>query len=301
MRSLKSVVVGALAATIVFGGIQVVSAVTSNKEITACADKKTGVMRYTKKSCKKSETKLVFNTQGVPGAVGAIGATGATGLAGPAGSDGVNATLKISEQSVCGDDGASLCEVGARGPGGGRIFFIDYNDQYPNYDYLEAAPTDAGFADDAVKGAWSTSVANCGWNQGMSCVTETVYTETGPALAALKGSHRGVFGGITATARIIERHGETPKNQYAAGVADEYVSPLFRGATKSDWYLPSHRELELMRQNLNEAGLGNFVYDIYWSSSEHTPAMPWGQYFDIGFGLDAMKLNSLFVRPVRAF
>ena len=31
-------------------------------------------------------------------------------------------------------------KVGQRGPGGGVIFFVDYNNEYARFNYLEAAP-----------------------------------------------------------------------------------------------------------------------------------------------------------------
>ena len=70
MKTMKTVLVGAMSAVIVFGGIEVTSALTTNKEIKVCADKTTGAMRYTTKSCKRTETALILNTQGPAGATG---------------------------------------------------------------------------------------------------------------------------------------------------------------------------------------------------------------------------------------
>ncbi len=44
---------------------------------------------------------------------------------------------------TCGANGTSACKIGTKGPGGGWIFFVDYNDQFSGFDYLEAAPTGA--------------------------------------------------------------------------------------------------------------------------------------------------------------
>ena len=291
MKSLKSVVVGALAAVVVFGGIQVVAAVTTNKEIKVCANKQTGGMRYTTKSCnKKLETTIVFNSQGVSGVAGAKGETGTTGVKGDTGAAGTagakgevgaagGSGSTFISQSICGTDGATLCKVGVQGSGGGLIFFVDYNDEYPIYNYLEAAPADATFADgpdadtDPDKGGvWATTFPGCGVLQDTGCQTESIYSETGTALAALLGNGRVVFGGIDATARIVARHGSTAKNLYAAGVADDYVSPSFRGTTKSDWFLPSKGELNLVQAKLCEAGVGGFDSFYYWSSSENSGA-----------------------------
>jgi hypothetical protein len=72
--------------------------------------------------------------------------TGPAGPQGAAGSAGESA-VKIAEQSVCfdpnDDSGPKLCKIGMTGPGGGIVFFIDYFDQYPGFDYLELAPSEA--------------------------------------------------------------------------------------------------------------------------------------------------------------
>ncbi len=358
MKSLKSVVVGALAAVVVFGGIQVVSGVTDNKQIKACANKKSGVMRYTTKSCKKTERMLVFNSLGVPGVSGAKGDTGTKGDIGTAGTNGTagakgdtgvagtngtagaagtngaghgsacvvgincvegvfnlvgatgatgatgtNTTVKITELSICGADGATLCKVGVIGPGGGLIFFVDYDDQYAGFNYLEAAPADATFASAAVQGWWATTVAGCGTGLSTSCQTGTIYTETGATLIALQARHRGVGGGADATIRIVARHGATAANTYAAGVADAYESPTFRSSTKADWFLPSKGELTLMQANLNEAGVGGFAIAAYWSSSESAASNAWIQYATTGLYLSTLRDSNsgVAVRPVRSF
>ena len=89
-----------------------------------------------------------MNQTGAVGANGYTGAAGAkvdTGAAGTNGTNGTNATVAIAQQSVCDgiDDDTTaneLCKIDITGPGGGHIFFVDYNDQYAGFDYLEAAP-----------------------------------------------------------------------------------------------------------------------------------------------------------------
>ena len=133
-------IVGVLAGVAVGGGAGVFAA-SSKKTVTVCADKKTNVLRYAKNGkCAKTETKVVLNQTGAKGATGAAGAKGDTGTAGANGTNGTNATVAITQQSICGAGGTSLCKVGMTGPGGGLIFFVDYNDQYAGLDYLEAAP-----------------------------------------------------------------------------------------------------------------------------------------------------------------
>ena len=59
--------------------------------------------------------------------------------------------------------GSDACKIGAIGLGGGWIFFVDKDDEYPGFTYLEAAPTDI------PNGAWcsntTTSIsAVAGWS-----------------------------------------------------------------------------------------------------------------------------------------
>jgi len=291
--------VGVLAGVTVGGGVGVIAA-SSTKSVTVCANKKTNVLRYAKNGkCAKTETKVVLNQ------TGATGTKGDTGAAGAKGDAGVNATLAITQQSVC--DGSDVdtvanevCKIGMTGPGGGLIFFVDYDNEYATYDYLEAAPTDGVFALSATTGVWATTTPKCGAAapQATNCQTETIYTETGVGLAAIRGLHRGLFGGKVATAAIVARHdvGVFFKNLYAAGVADDYTT-----ATASDWWLPSKDELQKMQENLNNKGVGGFASGSYWSSSEVGANLAWVQNFYDGFQYYNDKPGRSYVRPVRAF
>ena len=318
-RSIAAVLlVGVLAGVTVGGGVGVFAA-SSKKTVTVCANKKTNVLRYAKNGkCVKTETKVVLNQKGVAGAkgdtgaagakgdTGAAGAKGDTGAAGTNGTNGTNGTLAIAQQSVC--DGSDtdtianeVCKVGMTGPGGGLIFFVDYNDEYATYDYLEVAPADAVYALSASTGVWATTATTCGpAPRNTDCQAGSIYTETGVALATIKGSHRGLFGGKAGTAAIVDRMNTgipTAKNTYAAGVADDYVSPNGTG----DWWLPSKDELQKMQENLNNKGVGGFASDAYWSSSEKDAANAWVQSFNNGYQGFSNKGNDWYVRPVRAF
>jgi hypothetical protein len=193
------------------------------------------------------------------------------------------------------------CKIGMTGPGGGLIFFVDYNDQYARYDYLEAAPTDGVFASGTSTGVWATTNPACGASSNASCQTNSIYTETGAALATIKGLHRGLFGGQAATEAIIAKHSLVALNLYAAGVADSYTAPSFNGVTKSDYYLPTKDEGELMQKNLNNVGVGGFMDGEYWSSSESDAGFAWRQGFLSGRQGNVGKSTTIYVRPVRRF
>ena len=82
----------------------------------------------------------------------------------------------------------------------------------------------------------------------------------------------------------------------------------------SDWFLPSRDELNLMWTNLADSdstgsnsgvtdsgNLGNFSDDVYWSSSEYGSNGAWIQYFNDGGQGHRNKVNTYYVRAVRAF
>ena len=331
---------GVLAGVTVGGGVGVIAA-SSTKTVTVCANKKTNMLRYAKngKCVTKTETKVSLNQTvdvlGAPGAAGAkgdagavgakgdAGAVGAKGDAGAKGTDGTagtkgdagaNATFAITQLSVCdGSDADSvaneLCKIGMTGPGGGLIFFVDFNDQYATYNYLEAAPSDGVFGLDPRAGQWSTNTAQCGGTtpQAADCQGNTIHLSqgysffvplSGVALQTVLGLHRGLFGGKAATELIVARNdaGGATKNLYAAGVADDYSTQ-----TASDWWLPSNDELQKMLQNLNNKGVGGFDLGIYWSSSEYYGDKAWGLSFKTGLQEPFSKSEALYVRPVRAF
>ena len=208
------------------------------------------------------------------------------GDTGAAGTNGTNATVAITQQSICGVGGTSLCKIGMTGPGGGLIFFVDYNDQYAGFDYLEAAPQ-----------GWSNGLlnVNLGGVTGETAGTATVDPEmkwcsdTSSLLGLNAWDKRavGIGGTNTTTADITCTSG-----------AVQAASDLELGG-KDDWVLGSLGEMKLMYDNLQ--GVGGFSTDTYWSSSEGAANNAWTQLFYNGFQGNGTKYNSYYVRPVRAF
>ena len=165
-------------------------------------------------------------------------------------------------------------KIGARGPGGGFIFFVDYYDQYRGFTYLEAAPTDA-----------STAVAWCD-----NTTTSTPVATGWAANAVGKGqANTDAMLGVCSSG--------------AANIADKYIAPN----GKADWFLPSMGEAMLMYTNLRQAGVGGFAGVVgfasgsYWSSTELDSGTAWVQGFFSGYQYIDGKHDSLRVRAVRAF
>jgi len=288
-KHLRSIVVGALAAVVAFGGIQVVSAVTSPNEITVCVNKKDGRMNFSKsgKCDSKTQIKMLLNRQGPTGATGLAGATGsagaagatgsagaagATGSAGAAGASGANVNSLV--KNICGANGITACAVGLLGPGGGIVFMTPATLGNTTGKFYEAAPASwSGGADPRV--AWCNNVT------GPLGVVEILGT----------GSMRGAE--LSAVMLGVCTSG-------AANRADEY-SVTRSSVVYADWFLPSKGELNAMYTNLRQAGVGGFAADFYWSSSEGGAGTAWNQLFDGGSQANNNKSNTDSVRPVRSF
>jgi hypothetical protein len=280
--------VGVLAGVTVGGGVGVIAA-SSTKSVTVCANKKTNVLRYAKNGkCAKTETKVVLNqtgANGISGATGAKGDTGAAGAKGDAGTagtngtNGTNATVAITQQSICGAGGTSLCKVGMTGPGGGLIFFVDYNDQYPGFDYLEAAPEE--------------------------CQSSTSRSSDSSEVLAARGwAAQAVGQGQANTTAILAVFGSDTTSDNAAKYADALASGVPGGCvtSKDDWFLGSLGEMMLMYTNLRQAGVGGFYSGYYWSSSEVDGSAAWLQNFEYGGqSSNSTRTDLNPVRPVRAF
>ena len=300
MKFTKSVVAGVLLMLVVFGGIQVASGVTSPRYVGLCVEKKTGAVRVVRpnQSCTTAERFTIVNSQGSTGAIGATGPAGATGVAGatgpagvagatgPAGATGAGATgasgVKITELSICGAGGNILCTVGSIGPGGGHIFFVDYQDQYSGFNYLEAAPI---LCSDYIYKLWSTDVTN--------------------SLTAASGwTSRAVGAGQANTTAIVNGGGGvTPDTTGAAAYANDLSSAVGGDCvtTKDDWFIGSLGEMKLMYDNLQGVGVGDFELSNYWSSSQENGSNALYLSFIGGTTTLASKNVTHLVRPVRDF
>jgi hypothetical protein len=308
LSRLTAFTLGVIVTAVSVSAVSYVNAL-NDKPITACADRKTGVMRYIDKGrCKRTERALTWNQVGPQGLQGIQGTKGDMGAVG---TPGANTRLAITELSICGENGATLCTIGSRGPGGGLIFYVDYNDQYPGFNYLEAAPTEPMFIDGPddgtepdFRGPWATALpVVCRPNVEGPCATESLF----PLLTRDEEEvqSRNLANGVAMTQLVVSLHPGAAKNSYAAGIAEDYVSPTFRGSVKTDWYLPSTGAMEKIQANLIESGLGGFTItsDGYWTSS------PIGDYPLEAYAWDTYQgdrhsvplSHGGLVRPIRAF
>jgi len=214
---------------------------------------------------------------GPAGPQGPAGAAGANGATGPAGANGIAAPIATGANCIL-----TKCtyKIGDTGPGGGTIFFVDYNNRYSGFDYLEAAPKSC----EAQK-AWSS--------------------DTTHSLLAVNGwAALAVGSGQTNTTAMLA-NGATNYIGDTSGAAfysDALASGVPAGCvtSKDDWFLGSLGEMKLMFENLY--GVGDFVGSGYFSSSQGSGTSGYYQYFGGSGGQGTTtKSSTYYVRPVRAF
>jgi hypothetical protein len=107
----------------------------------------------------------------------------------------------------------------------------------------------------------------------------------------VNAARNGFGAGMYDTERIIAAQGT---GNYAAEVSANYS-----GGNFGDWYLPSKHELNLLY--LQQAAVGGFAGETYWSSSEAGEGFAWQQFFNTGFQYDGIKSGAFCVRAIRAF
>lgn len=99
--------------------------------------------------------------------------------------------------------------------------------------------------------------------------------------------------GFANTNSIISAQSETTTS-YAAGLARAY-----KGGGYDDWFLPSKDELNKLY--INKVIIGGFVNNNYWSSSEKDFEFAYKLNFTNGDQNANTKVNTFYVRAIRAF
>jgi hypothetical protein len=217
-----------------------------------------------------SVTKTLFGPKNLDGtwptAVSMVGPKGDQGLRGGSGPAAATGVTGVAEPVVTGANCiGTKCtyKIGDTGPGGGLIFFVDYFNQY-EFNYLEAAPN---LCESTI--AWSSSPVS---------------------VTAVSGwAARAVGRGQSNTTAIMAVFtGDTSDNNAA------YYATSCSASNKSDWFLGSLGEMRLMYDNLQ--GVGGFVANNYWSSSENNANNAWNQNYNNG-NQNNNKNNTNYVRP----
>ena len=175
---------------------------------------------------------------------------------------------------------AVVYTVGQRGPGGGIVYYVAATPftcgptLAETCTYLEAAPT-----------------------SGINAWTEAIYvwSETNAGIGA---TAQGVEIG-TGFKNTLAMIGQNSAGASGAG----NVAQAFRGPNNlTDWFLPSKNELNQLYLRKADSTVEGFLNYYYWSSTEADANYAWSQGFLNGYTYNnRLKLNSYYVRPVRAF
>jgi uncharacterized repeat protein (TIGR02543 family) len=212
--------------------------------------------------------------------------------------------------------------VGDTGPGGGKIFYYSADGFAcgPSHTetgsatsgkckWLEAAPSTWNAGGDPQK-PWADPNSN---NYNYEIPGVTIAGDPPPLTATDIG-----LGYKDSLAILRNGRGDTT-------TAAAYAARTYSGGSKSDWYLPSPVELNLLCQwargvtssattactggTLNSAtygaGSAGFQGDFYWSSTQASgyPSYAYSRHFGTGNSYSALKNSTtgVRVRPIRAF
>jgi hypothetical protein len=166
------------------------------------------------------------------------------------------------------------------GPAGGLICHINPAADSEGWKYLEAAPS-------SVSLGWGKKPWG-GWR----------------SLIGISAQGLAIGKGIGNTAAIVASYGaaEPYENRadYAARLCDELVVE-YGNLVYNDWFLPGRDELALLRSNLQQYGVGGFLREQYWSSSERNSDTAMSLHFRNGRWSSSRKYYQYLVHAVRAF
>jgi hypothetical protein len=206
------------------------------------------------------------------------------------------------------------CSVGDIGPGGGRIFFVSASGFNCGPTYTSTGSPTGGLCKHLES-------APAGWNSGsdptlIGAVTGYQNIDvpgiTNEATAFNNALAIGL--GYKNSVAIVTQNGAG--STYAAGAARSYS-----GGSKSDWYLPTLAELNLLCQwnrgvtqdvvtlcagGTVNSGFGasgsGFTEGFYWTSSGHNTQYSWVETMaGNNQGHGRKDLPNYYVRPIRAF
>lgn len=106
-------------------------------------------------------------------------------------------------------------------------------------------------------------------------------------------------GTMNSTILVASQMADNPTGNFAAKLCGDY-SVTVGGITYGDWYLPSKNELNLLF--LQQAVVGGFANDPYWSSTENDNLTAWSQNLTTGTQYSFYgKGTPWYVRAIRSF
>lgn len=187
--------------------------------------------------------------------------------------------LLVGGMSLTSRSGAQFVsdyKIGDLGPAGGFIFYIDDASRFEDFDYLEAAP----FLCEGQEKVWALT------SEDLASATKVVSRWDAESIGSGRSDNEAMI--------------NVSKNFLNVQTASGFASSLECGG-KSDWFVPSKSELDLMYQNLALNEIGEFTDGYYWSSSSYLAGRAWNRPFSEGTSFDGNKDGNFAIRPVRAF
>jgi hypothetical protein len=172
--------------------------------------------------------------------------------------------------------------IGDAGPAGGIIFY-DKGSYTEGWRYAEAAPSDLAYFE---------------WGCAGSTIANSQSSDIGKGLynsGVILNFHDALLNFYTNPAVCSNLNNGSLAAKETLG---------FQLNGRKDWFLPSEDELALLYSNLDQAGLGNFINDVYWSSTENDATTV--KTIDFSTGMNGLSLkvpvaNSVKVRCIRYF
>jgi hypothetical protein len=197
------------------------------------------------------------------------GGSGPAGPAGPAGSHGpagVSAPVATGANCI-----GTKCtyKIGDEGPSGGIIFFVDYNDVYADFNYLEASNFDDCLDEEEYVVPWTSDGDSQDVFHNPTAAPSAWRVGSGPANTA------AMLETITAETREDDYIGDLSG---AAAFANNFVC-----GGKTDWFLGSLGEMKLLLEASLEVDIENATDLTYWTS---TSVGGLGPVSDLAFVID---------------
>ena len=163
------------------------------------------------------------------------------------------ATVSFNYLNICGASGTDPCTLGATGPGGGIIVYVDTADVYADLDYLEAA---ANFETGATWRFAPSTSAGCFTTSGSAvtgvCASNSIYERATRTADVQAASTLGMGSANTQRAYSIMSPDMGSTTTWGAYGAAAQNAALLGG--KSDWFAPSSAEAVVMINYLRDAG-----------------------------------------------
>jgi hypothetical protein len=169
----------------------------------------------------------------------------------------------------------TVYSIGNTGPGGGKIFYVSET----GFTFYKTATDTTGVTAHYLEAAPQDWPEKKGWALQAYASTDISGTET------------GIGTGRRNTRIILAANSSAP--------AARTCYDLNQGG-KTDWFLPSKDELNLMYNNPAFKSW-EITTDHYWSSSQKSATHAWDQSFSTGAVDFITKTSARTVRPIRAF